>query len=122
MATAVDITRGGLSAGTARAINGQIATGLTAAGTTISDALDLNSSINVISTAAAGSGVQLPSMMLGDMVEVYNGGTGAMYVYPDQSTVAINQLSAGAGVLLAPNTGLMVRKTTSTTAVAYLSA
>lgn len=122
MATAVDITRGGLSAGTARAINGQIATGLTAAGTTISDALDLNSSINVVSTAAAGSGVQLPSMMLGDLVEVYNGGTGAMYVYPDQSTVAINQLSAGSGVLLAPNTGLMVRKTTSTTAVAYLSA
>jgi hypothetical protein len=122
MALAKDIMQGGFSAGSARAVNGNILTGISAAGTTISDATDLLASINVIGTATAGSGVQLPSMMLGDLVEVYNGGSGAMFVYPDQTTVAINQLSAGAGFLLAPNTGVMVRKLTSTSAVAYLSA
>lgn len=122
MALARDIMRGGQSAVGAQAINGEIATGLTAAGTSISDALDLNATVNVIATCAAGAGVQLPSMVLRDTCEVYNGGANACLVYPDQTTVAINQLSAGSAILLPVNTGVIFRKVSSTQLIGYLSA
>lgn len=121
-ALARDIARGGTSAGSAQAINGAVATGLTAAGTSISDALDLNATVNVIDTCAAGAGVQLYSMQIGDEMEVYNGGANACLVYPDSATVAINQLAVGSAMTLAINTGCKYRKVSSTRIVAYLSA
>lgn len=121
-ALARDIAAGGTSAGSAQAINGRVATGLTAAGTLISDALDLNATINVVSTVTSGSGVQLYSMQVGDAMEVYNAGANALLVYPDQTTVAINQLSAGSAMSLAINTGCKFRKVSSTQIIAYLSA
>lgn len=117
-----DIAAGGTSAGSAQAINGRVATGLTATGTTISDALDLNATVNVFSTVASGTGAQLYSMQVGDQMEVYNGGANALLVYPDQTTVAINQLSVGTGMILPINTGCKYRKVSSTQIVAYLSA
>ena len=122
-ALAVDIVSGGTSAGSAQAINGRVGIGIAAAGTIITDATDLRATVNVISTvAAATAGVQLPSMMIGDQCEVYNNGANAVKVYPDQSTVAINTLSAGASVNLAINTGMMFRKTSATQIWAFLSA
>lgn len=121
-ALARDITLGGTSAMSAQAINGRIATGLTATGTIITDALDLNATINVFSTVASGTGAQLYPMQLGDEMEVYNGGANSLKVYPDQSTVGINQLSVGAAMTLAPNTGCKFRKVSTTQIVAYLSA
>ena len=121
-ALARDITRGGVSAGTAQGINGAIATGLSAAGSIITDATDLNASVNVVSTVSAGQGVQLPSMMIGDAVEVYNATTTALKVYPDQSTVAINQLAVGAAVTLGQYQGAIFRKVSSTQVWANLSA
>lgn len=122
MARASNIMRGGFSAGQAKAINGAIATGLTAAGTTISDALDITADTNVIGTCASGAGVQLPATEIGDSVEVYNGGANACTVYPDGATSQINGLSAGSGFLLATNTSCYCRKITSTRWTAYLSA
>ena len=122
MALARNIMKGGWSAGNARAVNGSIATGLTAAGTTISDALDLNADTNVIGTAASGSGVQLPACESGDSVEIYNGGANACTVYPDGATSQINGLSAGSGFLLATNTSCYCRKITATRWIAFLSA
>lgn len=126
MPLARDISRGGISAGSAQAINGQGNAAVSTAGSTITDATDLNASWNVITTATAGQGVQLPSMLVGDTVEVYNGSGvasgAAFYVYPDQSTVAINQLSVGSPVLLAINTGCTFRKVSSTQIWANLSA
>ena len=52
MALASDIMLGGFSAMSARAIGGQVKTGIAAAGTIITDATDLSHSINVLSTAA----------------------------------------------------------------------
>lgn len=122
MATAVDIMKGGHSAMGARAINGQIQSAVSAAGTAISDATDLVASINVVTTAAASSGVQLPSAEIGDSVEILNLGANAVTIYPDSTSNRINALSAGSGFLLATNTSVWVRKFTSTRWMAYLSA
>ena len=122
MARAANIMRGGYSAGQAKAINGAIATGLTAAGTTISDALRLTADTNVIGTCASGAGVQLAQTEDGDAQEVYNGGANACTVYPDGTDVQINGLTAGNGFLLATNTSCYCRKITSTRWIAFLSA
>ena len=122
MARAANIMRGGFSAGNAGAINGAIATGLTAAGTTISDALDLTADTNVLGTVASGTGVQLPATELGDSVEIYNGGANACTVYPDATDSQINGLVAGNGFLLATNTMCYCRKITATRWIVNLSA
>ena len=122
MATASDIMRGGFSSGSAKAINGQAHPTVSAAGTTISDATDLRASINVITTAAASSGVQLPNGEIGDEVEILNLGANAVTVYPDTASSRINALSAGGGFTLATNTAVKVKKFTSTRWMAFLSA
>ena len=121
-ALARDISQSGVSAGTAQGMNGRVATGLTAAGTVITDALDLNATVNVVSTVAASSGVQLYSMQIGDEMEVYNGGANTLTVYPDSSTVGINQLAVGTGISLAQYTGCKFRKVSATQIIGFLSA
>ncbi len=121
-ALARDISRGGTSAGSSQAINGAVATALTAAGTSITDALDLAATCNVISTCASGAGVQLPSMQVGDECEVYNGGANQCLVYPDQTTVGINQLSVGTAMALPQYTSCKYRKVSSTQIIAFRSA
>ena len=122
MATAVDIMKGGFSAGSAKAINGQIAPTVSAAGTVISDATNLAASINVVTTAAASSGVQLQNGEIGDEVEILNLGANAVTVYPDTTSNRINALSAGTGFLLATNTAVKLRKYTTLRWIGYLSA
>jgi hypothetical protein len=122
MAIALDIMRGGFSSGAARAIGGQVQSSVTAAGTAISDAADLTASINVVTTAAASSGVQLPNVQIGDSVEILNLGANAVTVYPDTTSNQINALSAGSGFLLATNTAVVLRKFTSTRWAGFLSA
>ena len=114
MAIASNVMRGGFSAGQAKAINGAIATALTAAGTTLATALDLTADTNVLGTVASGAGVSLPSCEIGDSCEVYNGGANACTVYPNTTSEQINGLVAGNGFLLATNTSCFCRKITST--------
>lgn len=122
MSTAADIMRGGFSAFSARAIGGQVQSAVSAAGTTIATATDLTASINVVTTAAASSGVQLPNGQIGDSVEILNLGANALTVYPDTTSGRINALSAGTGFLLATNTAVVLRKFTSTRWAGFLSA
>ena len=122
MATARDIMKGGHSAGGARAINGQVNSAVSAAGITITDATDLTASINVVTTAAASSGVQLPSCEIGDEVEILNLGANALTVYPDISTGQINNLNAGAGFTLGTNTAVKIRRYTTLRWMGFLSA
>lgn len=122
MAMALNVMRSGYSAGQAKGLNGNIATALTAAGTTRGTALALVADTNVIGTCASGAGVSLPSCEIGDSVEVYNGGANACVVYPEASGSQINGLVAGNGFLLATNTMCYVRKITSSRWVANLSA
>lgn len=72
----------GLSAFTAQALVGDVANNLTAAGSTQGTALKLSAVNNVVTTAAASTGVQLPSMSTGDGVTVANLGANALLVYP----------------------------------------
>jgi len=90
----------GLSAVAAIAINGDTATGLTAAGSTQATALNLPATNNFISTAAASTGVVLSPGNAGDMIFVYNGGANSVTVYPPLGGT-INNLSANTGLALA---------------------
>jgi len=121
MALAREVMGGGFSAGQALALNGGVSSTVTAAGTTITDAFDLLTSVNIITTAGAGSGVQLPSMQIGDSVEILNLGANAVNVYPYTGD-RINALATNSGFTLATNTAVKIRKFTSTRCLAFLSA
>jgi len=74
---------------------------LTAAGSTISDALLLTGSVNNVTTAASGTGVKLNSNTpIGATVVVRNGGANDLKLYPTSSSDAINGGSAGASITL----------------------
>ena len=122
MALAADIMLGGFSPGSARAVGGQVQTAISAAGTVITDATDLTRSINVVSTVAASSGVQLPMMNVGESMIVYNGGANTLRVYPGSTSIAINQITAGSAHQLAVTTAAQYHQVSSTQIVAFQSA
>ena len=107
MAIALDIMRGGASAATYKAINGQTNVTISAAGTTQGTATALTASNNVITTAAASSGVILTNSEIGDEYAILNIGANAVTVYPPTSG-QINNLAANSGFLLA-----LIRKSKS---------
>lgn len=119
MALASDIMKGGVSAITAKAMQGQVNSAVAAAGTGISDATALTKSVNVVTSGTGG--VQIPNGEISDEVEVCNLTSAAITVYPPTSS-QINALSASAGFLLAPNTAVKVKKFTSTRWMGFLSA
>ena len=122
MAIARDIMGGGTPAGQAKAINGRVAATVSAAGTTLSDATQLDSTTNYLSTVAASTGVKLFNGEIGDTMTVYNGGANPVVVYPHSSTGTINQLSAGTGHTLATSTRADYTRVTSTKWIVSLSA
>jgi hypothetical protein len=81
------------------------ATGISAAGTTISDATDLASHFNNITTVAANTGVQLWAAPIGSQVIVRNQGANTLKVYPEDASRDIN--GAGAGVAVSVAAGSM---------------
>ena len=122
MALAKEIMQAGVSAGTARALQGQVSSSVSAAGTTRGTATALTKSINYIGTCAAGAGVSLPAMGPNESVIVYNGGANACIVYPPSATVGINQVAVGTGITLGTNTMLRVFGRNTTQYLAMLSA
>ena len=121
MALAKDIMGGGFSAGQAQAIQGQVAPTVTAAGTNQGTAFALQASINYLSTVAASTGVILPSVPIGDSVDVFNGGANACVVYPPTGG-KINQVATNGGVNCPTNTWMVFKKVTSTQWIAMQSA
>lgn len=121
-ALARDIMGGGTSAGQAKAMNGRVATAVSAAGTTLATATALNATVNNVSTVASGAGVRLFNGEVGDQMEVYNDGANQLIIYPHASTGTINQLSAGTGVIVPVDTGIIFRRISSTAWRAFLSA
>ena len=121
MGLSVNIMRGGFSAGQAKALNGAVASTVSAAGTTQTGATALAADYNRVSTVAASSGVRLPSCEIGDWLVVYNAGANPLTVYPPTSGT-INQVAANGGVLLGINTECLFRKWTSTIWTGNLSA
>ena len=79
-----------------------VATGLTAAGTTQANALPLTKVLNVVSTAAASTGVLLPDDLIvgvGGSCTVYNDGANPIKVYATGSDT-IDGTAGATGVTL----------------------
>lgn len=121
MARAFQVMGAGFSAGQAIAMGGTINAAVSAAGTTQGTATTLTAAINLVTTAAANSGVILPQGQVGDEFLIWNFGANPVYVYPP-SAAKINQLATNGGASLPINTGLQVTQITSTQFVAIQSA
>ena len=85
-----------------KALNLSTAATITAAGTTQATAFALINDINVVSTAAASTGVALPTGTVGRRVVVFNRGANAITVYP-ASGGTIDTLALNAGMALPVN-------------------
>lgn len=76
----------GQSGGAAQAICGQVDNAVTAAGTTATDATQVNNNWVRVATAAASTGVRLPAVEAGAMMVVRNDGANTLAVYPQTGT------------------------------------
>ncbi len=122
MALAMNVMRGGVSAGAAQAINGNtVNSAITAAGTTQGTATAIVADVNIVTTATSAQGVILYNGVLGDSQEIFNNTNTDIRVYPPLGG-KVNQLTTNAGFVLAPQTSVEVKKMTSTQWVGYLSA
>ena len=86
----------GFSALQATSVVGDVANGITAAGSANTDATQLNTVINRVTTAAASTGVRLMPPTPGAQVAVINSGANAVLVYPSTGA-SINALTATTG-------------------------
>ena len=97
MAIPSRLTGSGLPAQAAVNICGDVASTLTATGTSNADALRLTAAINEVTTTALGTGVLLPPLEVGASVFVHNAGANALLVYPGTTGAQINALTATTG-------------------------
>ena len=121
MALAKKMMGGGISAGQAKAINGDTASALTAAGTTQGTGYAINAGCVVFSTVAASSGATLPACEIADEVYVYNGGANGLTVYPDLGA-QINGVAVNGGVTCPTATAMLFKRITTTRWIAMMSA
>ena len=104
------------------AICKDVATSVSAAGTTQGTATELTAADNELTTVAAGSGVVLSAnLAAGDTQTVFNAGANAVKVYPP-SGMKINALAANAAMTLATNTGCIFKCVSTTRVFGVLSA
>lgn len=94
-------------------IAGDGATGLTAAGTTTTDALQLSAVFNTLSTVAASTGVKLPPTEAGAMVGIRNDGASTVTIYPYNTSSTVN--AAATSVTLAAAKTMILFATSATT-------
>jgi hypothetical protein len=71
-------------------ICGDGSTGLSASGTTSSDAYQINKVYNVFTTVASGAGAKLPRTEEGEVIYVTNNGANALKIYPYEATTTID--------------------------------
>lgn len=87
-----------------------VQTGITAAGTVITDATDLVAEVSVVSSAPASSGVQVWNAPVGTMLLIKNLDSDTINVFPHESAGTFNAGTPGAAVTLAQNkTGMAIR-------------
>ena len=99
-----------------------VATGLTAAGTTAGTATEVTSARNAFTTVASGTGAILDSdSAAGDSQLIYNGGANVLRVYPTTSA-QINNLGTNNPAFVQPRTAAEFHKLSSTLWTAVLSA
>lgn len=98
-----------------------VATAISAAGTNQATATQLTSEVNTIGTAAASTGVILPTRGIGEVTVVCNKGANAVAVFP-QGTDTINAGIASAAVSVPVGKAAWFVRDTATTWVAVVSA
>ena len=112
----------GISMPLAQAVLQDVATSLSAAGTTQGTATELTATDSEITTVAAGAGVVLSSKLApGDSQTVFNAGANAVKIYPP-SGMKINNLATNAAMSLGTNTGCFFQCVSATRVFAILSA
>ena len=72
------------------AICGEGMDGITATGSSRSDAYQITSIYNSVDTTSAGTGVLLPATEMGATIYIANSGASTLKVYPYESTTTIN--------------------------------
>lgn len=106
----------------AGAIVGDVADSLTAAGSSQGTALKLNAVVNVVTTAAASTGVQLPPMQTGDSVVVVNLGANSLSVYPLTGGAIQSGAANAAFAVASGKSAVFTARANPLNAVAVLSA
>jgi hypothetical protein len=104
----------------AQTICGDGAVGLVATGTTAADALQLNVSLNTLTTSAASTGVKLPPTEMGAQVIIRNDSGQTITVYPYNTSSTIN--AAAASVTVANTKTILLAATSATTWVSITGA
>ena len=113
---------GGLSAGTALALAGGVATGISAAGTSAGTATQLAAlGTQMIGTCASGAGVILAAGGPGDELILFNGGANQCLVYPPTGA-KFNALAANAAFILPVNTNCQLDCVSATQWLVVMSA
>ena len=111
----------GVSGLSTQALCQDVTVGISAAGTEQSDATELQSAVNLVSTVASGAGVILFSTAVaGDSQLIYNAGDNPLLIYPNSGT-GINNLSLNASIILPVNTAIEFYAVSTTQWVAILS-
>jgi hypothetical protein len=94
---------------------------LTAAGTTVADALALTSFINLVGTAAASTGVKLPiECPIGQIVYIANNGANSIKVYAQNSQTLNTSIAGATGTTVTALTALQCIRQSSTNWIAML--
>lgn len=88
--------------------------GITATGTIITDAYDLTRAVNVVTTTAAGTGVQLFAATIGVPIYIGNGGANTLNVWPPDASSTLNGAGAGTAKTIAAGAGAVCVRLTST--------
>ena len=72
------------------AICGDGVDGITATGSSRSDAFQITAVLNSVDTTAAGTGVRLPPTEMGSQIFIANSGASTLKVYPYEATSTLN--------------------------------
>lgn len=119
MAAVEDLMAEGMAANIAKQIGLEApVTGLTATGSTQAGALALTSTFSVFGTVASSTGC----LALTKDSFIYNGGSNALTVYPPTSAWSINGMSAGTGISVPANKGVMLKSARGLNLAAIVSA
>ena len=90
-----------------------VSTGITANGSTQTQATVLTTEINIVSTVTSGTGVRLPTAVAGTVVYITNTSANSVVVYP-QTSGQINNLGTNIGFTQGANATLQfIAPTTS---------
>ena len=94
---------------------------LTAAGSTIADALALTSFVNLVGTAAASTGVKLPiDCPIGQVVYIANNGANSVKVYAQNSQTLNTTIAGATGTTVTTAQALQCIRQSSTNWIAML--